>query len=38
MDNTLDSKKILIVGLLLMLGITVFGGFIMTTFMGANNI
>ena len=34
MDNALDSKKTLIVGLLLMLGITVVGGFIMTTIMG----
>tara|TARA_B110000014_G_scaffold108596_1_gene74450 strand:+ start:183 stop:299 length:117 start_codon:yes stop_codon:yes gene_type:complete len=38
MNNALDSKKTLIVGLLLMLGITVLGGFIMTTFMGVNNI
>ena len=33
MEHALDSKKTLIVGLGLMLGITILGGFIITTFM-----
>ena len=33
MEHALDSKKTLIVGLGMMLGITILGGFIITTFM-----
>jgi hypothetical protein len=38
MNNALDGKKTLIVGLLLMLGITVLDGFIITTSISVNNI